>query len=98
MIRRPPRSTQSRASAASDVYKRQVRLAKRRELIGRKRREDDVGQPRLRHGTHDDPITASRARKMARTGSDDHRSIPQATTNVIAARAATLASWRSTIS
>src|SRR5450756_374784 len=26
MIRRPPRSTQSRSSAASDVYKRQVRL------------------------------------------------------------------------
>src|SRR5450756_2648647 len=27
MIRRPPRSTQSRSSAASDVYKRQVMLA-----------------------------------------------------------------------
>eukprot|EP00657_Telonema_sp_P-1_P007730 TRINITY_DN2785_c0_g1_i1.p1 TRINITY_DN2785_c0_g1~~TRINITY_DN2785_c0_g1_i1.p1 ORF type:complete len:114 (-),score=54.30 TRINITY_DN2785_c0_g1_i1:24-365(-) len=26
MIRRPPRSTQSRSSAASDVYKRQVQL------------------------------------------------------------------------
>src|SRR5680860_1896657 len=26
MIRRPPRSTQSRSSAASDVYKRQVRF------------------------------------------------------------------------
>src|SRR5450756_1702913 len=26
MIRRPPRSTQSRSSAASDVYKRQTRL------------------------------------------------------------------------
>src|SRR5680860_1916516 len=26
MIRRPPRSTQSRSSAASDVYKRQVRV------------------------------------------------------------------------
>ena len=25
MIRRPPRSTQSRSSAASDVYKRQVK-------------------------------------------------------------------------
>ena len=25
MIRRPPRSTQSRSSAASDVYKRQIR-------------------------------------------------------------------------
>ena len=28
MIRRPPRSTQSRSSAASDVYKRQERAAK----------------------------------------------------------------------
>ena len=27
MIRRPPRSTQSRSSAASDVYKRQVRAS-----------------------------------------------------------------------
>eukprot|EP00657_Telonema_sp_P-1_P008755 TRINITY_DN3070_c0_g1_i1.p1 TRINITY_DN3070_c0_g1~~TRINITY_DN3070_c0_g1_i1.p1 ORF type:complete len:102 (-),score=49.13 TRINITY_DN3070_c0_g1_i1:104-409(-) len=26
MIRRPPRSTQSRSSAASDVYKRQIRI------------------------------------------------------------------------
>src|SRR5450756_3185157 len=26
MIRRPPRSTQSRSSAASDVYKRQIQL------------------------------------------------------------------------
>eukprot|EP00657_Telonema_sp_P-1_P008339 TRINITY_DN292_c0_g1_i1.p2 TRINITY_DN292_c0_g1~~TRINITY_DN292_c0_g1_i1.p2 ORF type:complete len:132 (-),score=44.50 TRINITY_DN292_c0_g1_i1:67-462(-) len=30
MIRRPPRSTQSRSSAASDVYKRQVRIGKAR--------------------------------------------------------------------
>src|SRR5450756_813517 len=29
MIRRPPRSTQSRSSAASDVYKRQIQLAAR---------------------------------------------------------------------
>ena len=27
MIRRPPRSTQSRSSAASDVYKRQIIIA-----------------------------------------------------------------------
>ena len=31
MIRRPPRSTQSRSSAASDVYKRQL-LARKDEL------------------------------------------------------------------
>ena len=30
MIRRPPRSTQSRSSAASDVYKRQVGIATQR--------------------------------------------------------------------
>src|SRR5450756_2983890 len=30
MIRRPPRSTQSRSSAASDVYKRQLVLAEAR--------------------------------------------------------------------
>src|SRR5680860_1114813 len=33
MIRRPPRSTQSRSSAASDVYKRQVRLGALIDLI-----------------------------------------------------------------
>src|SRR5450756_120560 len=32
MIRRPPRSTQSRSSAASDVYKRQSLTLLRREL------------------------------------------------------------------
>src|SRR5428012_24997 len=32
MIRRPPRSTQSRSSAASDVYKRQVRRLARRQI------------------------------------------------------------------
>ena len=35
MLRRPPRSTQSRSSAASDVYKRQVRV-----LLGRRERDD----------------------------------------------------------
>eukprot|EP00657_Telonema_sp_P-1_P001399 TRINITY_DN1343_c0_g2_i4.p2 TRINITY_DN1343_c0_g2~~TRINITY_DN1343_c0_g2_i4.p2 ORF type:complete len:112 (-),score=14.97 TRINITY_DN1343_c0_g2_i4:137-472(-) len=30
MIRRPPRSTQSRSSAASDVYKRQTRMTMRK--------------------------------------------------------------------
>src|SRR5428012_21319 len=32
MRRRPPRSTQSRSSAASDVYKRQVRRLARRQI------------------------------------------------------------------
>src|SRR5450756_2900338 len=34
MIRRPPRSTQSRSSAASDVYKRQVFFDHRRAGLG----------------------------------------------------------------
>src|SRR5450756_2308501 len=37
MIRRPPRSTQSRSSAASDVYKRQVKVRQpvyKRQLVG----------------------------------------------------------------
>src|SRR5450756_432814 len=39
MIRRPPRSTQSRSSAASDVYKRQIRA---REHDARLRRRDPL--------------------------------------------------------
>src|SRR5680860_1925244 len=35
MIRRPPRSTQSRSSAASDVYKRQSEVRARRPLTPR---------------------------------------------------------------
>ena len=37
MIRRPPRSTQSRSSAASDVYKRQVFTRIRESSLGRRR-------------------------------------------------------------
>src|SRR5450756_2937577 len=33
MIRRPPRSTQSRSSAASDVYKRQVPDTRRGQIV-----------------------------------------------------------------
>src|SRR5450756_3112050 len=36
MIRRPPRSTQSRSSAASDVYKRQLRSSKSTKETGTK--------------------------------------------------------------
>ena len=32
MIRRPPRSTQSRSSAASDVYKRQAAVPQQRDV------------------------------------------------------------------
>src|SRR5665213_2083624 len=48
MIRRPPRSTQSRSSAASDVYKRQV---KKQERNGHDS-EDEVLQ------TIDQPLSA----------------------------------------
>src|SRR5680860_1404204 len=43
MIRRPPRSTQSRSSAASDVYKRQVQLTCGVELSYR----DELDEPEL---------------------------------------------------
>src|SRR5680860_1608065 len=46
MIRRPPRSTQSRSSATSDVYKRQVHgAAARLELIGQGQSTDRVVEP-----------------------------------------------------
>eukprot|EP00657_Telonema_sp_P-1_P007915 TRINITY_DN2829_c0_g2_i1.p1 TRINITY_DN2829_c0_g2~~TRINITY_DN2829_c0_g2_i1.p1 ORF type:complete len:133 (-),score=12.79 TRINITY_DN2829_c0_g2_i1:106-504(-) len=51
MIRRPPRSTQSRSSAASDVYKRQVGDG----VILQKRVNwdpDPVGLPRISHQVH----------------------------------------------
>ena len=35
MIRQPPRSTLDRSSAASDVYKRQVRIVKERQGLYR---------------------------------------------------------------
>src|SRR5450756_3153962 len=60
MIRRPPRSTRSRSSAASDVYKRQagdtVELRQRhaglqRDLLDREARQIPVGLLRvLQHG------------------------------------------------
>src|SRR5665809_120720 len=44
MIRRPPRSTQSRSSAASDVYKRQTQDEPGHCQCGGKRQADDVDQ------------------------------------------------------
>ena len=53
MIRRPPRSTQSRSSAASDVYKRQTYITVERIMTGKVRsfREwiDYVGKDHLHH-------------------------------------------------
>src|SRR5450756_3013401 len=59
MIRRPPRSTQSRSSAASDVYKRQVLLrphelhrlgrgGPRESHEGSRRQQDPSGEPQTR--------------------------------------------------
>src|SRR5450756_2684570 len=48
MIRRPPRSTQSRSSAASDVYKRQGNgPPRRRRVAGLRGRSATLG---LKHG------------------------------------------------
>src|SRR5450756_3260070 len=46
MIRRPPRSTQSRSSAASDVYKRQVALTPASaEALGVELTDEDRARP-----------------------------------------------------
>src|SRR5450756_3189008 len=47
MIRRPPRSTQSRSSAASDVYKRQIQADVHQELQPRGDLVDDALGNRL---------------------------------------------------
>src|SRR5450756_3151028 len=47
MIRRPPRSTQSRSSAASDVYKRQVDVGNTQTVVGLFDGPDLVGHWRL---------------------------------------------------
>ena len=39
MIRRPPRSTQSRSSAASDVYKRQIKKQREELKVKNKKRK-----------------------------------------------------------
>src|SRR5450756_1943281 len=52
MIRRPPRSTQSRSSAASDVYKRQ-------------RRDDTPDAARIRQGAEEDVRGAAPGRPAA---------------------------------
>src|SRR5450756_842933 len=60
MIRRPPRSTQSRSSAASDVYKRQV-ADDAMLVVGRPREgETDCHRLRRHHG------------RLARSGTSLH--------------------------
>src|SRR5450756_2620676 len=51
MIRRPPRSTQSRSSAASDVYKRQLLACG----------QGHVGVGRRQHVIHDEKMLATTA-------------------------------------
>eukprot|EP00826_Nyctotherus_ovalis_P015624 TRINITY_DN1445_c0_g1_i6.p1 TRINITY_DN1445_c0_g1~~TRINITY_DN1445_c0_g1_i6.p1 ORF type:complete len:352 (-),score=91.52 TRINITY_DN1445_c0_g1_i6:1445-2476(-) len=53
MIRRPPRSTLDRSSAASDVYKRQVQL---RQRVNHKRTIYYLEQIILKHGMHSKTI------------------------------------------
>src|SRR5450756_1920466 len=64
MIRRPPRSTQSRSSAASDVYKRQV-------LDHAFRREDRVGPSGLRLGFLEAVTIALAVLELQRVGGPD---------------------------
>ena len=59
MIRRPPRSTQSRSSAASDVYKRQDYLSPWLHL---RRTESGIQLVGLFHENHDDKAVAAAAR------------------------------------
>src|SRR5665811_1019835 len=58
MIRRPPRSTRVRSSAASDVYKRQV-LNMRERICALEPRDDRILLTTLR--THEDILPASDA-------------------------------------
>src|SRR5450756_3204860 len=60
MIRRPPRSTQSRSSAASDVYKRQVTSDVSLRLLER----NDDGDAILEFSR--DPYTSEEFRAIAR--------------------------------
>ena len=53
MIRRPPRSTLDRSSAASDVYKRQLL-------------DDVAGDLQFRHVENDDPAAQPRQRRLQR--------------------------------
>src|SRR5680860_271494 len=68
MIRRPPRSTQSRSSAASDVYKRQVSVEQRPQLGRRgnlearsllRQRVEDLGLRVRLHGVEDPEVGQS---------------------------------------
>src|SRR5450756_349911 len=71
MIRRPPRSTQSRSSAASDVYKRQVRPGPsqgRRPLREPGRRGRPRRQPRGKHRPQGAPRAPSRGDPRAARG------------------------------
>eukprot|EP01108_Squamamoeba_japonica_P004431 TRINITY_DN3501_c0_g1_i2.p1 TRINITY_DN3501_c0_g1~~TRINITY_DN3501_c0_g1_i2.p1 ORF type:complete len:119 (-),score=4.02 TRINITY_DN3501_c0_g1_i2:29-385(-) len=55
MIRRPPRSTLMRSSAASDVYKRQVIAVKRAFSVP----SQCEGEPNLHFGAGDTPTSAA---------------------------------------
>eukprot|EP01017_Pseudomicrothorax_dubius_P024918 TRINITY_DN26528_c0_g1_i2.p1 TRINITY_DN26528_c0_g1~~TRINITY_DN26528_c0_g1_i2.p1 ORF type:complete len:111 (+),score=16.55 TRINITY_DN26528_c0_g1_i2:13-345(+) len=63
MIRRPPRSTQSRSSAASDVYKRQAASTHIGASIGRVRKR--AQETKLKKVYLKDPIKIPIARRKA---------------------------------
>src|SRR5450756_2289140 len=65
MIRRPPRSTQSRSSAASDVYKRQEERRTDRE---RGDDEGDGGEPEERKSVHRTGARGGRRQEKQRAG------------------------------
>eukprot|EP00657_Telonema_sp_P-1_P012048 TRINITY_DN8185_c0_g1_i1.p1 TRINITY_DN8185_c0_g1~~TRINITY_DN8185_c0_g1_i1.p1 ORF type:complete len:132 (+),score=85.87 TRINITY_DN8185_c0_g1_i1:82-477(+) len=60
MIRRPPRSTQSRSSAASDVYKRQV------QMFEEARSQQDMEAFRKQHAEEERVRLAHEAKEAAR--------------------------------
>src|SRR5450756_288101 len=75
MIRRPPRSTQSRSSAASDVYKRQLVAGVEPGLVVAREEGNEVQRdPRQPvHGKHEHAPPILRPDLLEQQGRDKHR-------------------------
>src|SRR5450756_369148 len=74
MIRRPPRSTQSRSSAASDVYKRQIEKEELRQHLPHQARHDiTIGPQVVQRGESEPPIPRSRDEARHALGRPDDR-------------------------
>src|SRR5450756_1383823 len=86
MIRRPPRSTQSRSSAASDVYKRQRASGKRRCIAGKRPQRSTRSTPRRtttwRLRTSTKGCSRRRARHTTRPSNSTRRTCPSARTTI----------------